>query len=161
MFVRYSPGAILLIPFLKLHQFVYRRSDGILGSRFIAGRALLLTTTGRRSGEPRVSALVYLRDGDRLVVVASKGGSDDSPGWLLNLQAHPDVAVQIGRNTFSARASVASAEERERLWPLVNRNNRGVAPIMHPGARGRYDIYQRHTAREIPLVLLERSDTES
>jgi deazaflavin-dependent oxidoreductase (nitroreductase family) len=153
--VRYTPGAILLTPFLKLHQFVYRRSSGALGARFAGGRALLLTTTGRRSGEPRVSALVYLRDGESYVVVASKGGSDHPPAWLLNLREHPDVEVQIGRNRFAARASVASAAERERLWPLVNRNNRGLAPIMHPGAQGRFDVYQQHTARVIPLVLLE------
>ena len=152
--MRYTPGAILLTPFLKLHQFVYRRSSGALGARFAGGRALLLTTTGRRSGEPRVSALVYLRDGESYVVVASKGGSDHSPAWLLNLREHPDVEVQIGRNRFAARASVASAAERERLWPLVNRNNRGLAPIMHPGAQGRFDVYQQHTARVIPLVLL-------
>jgi deazaflavin-dependent oxidoreductase (nitroreductase family) len=123
----------------------------------MAGRALLLTTTGRRSGEPRTCALIYLKDGERLVVVASNGGSDHPPSWLLNLQADPDVGVQIGRKKFSARASVASAAERERLWPRVNRHNMGLAPIMHPGARGRYDVYQRHTTRLIALVLLERS----
>jgi deazaflavin-dependent oxidoreductase (nitroreductase family) len=83
------------------------------------------------------------------------------PSWLLNLQADPDVGVQIGRKKFSARASVASAEERERLWPRVNRHNMGLAPIMHPGARGRYDVYQRHTTRLIPLVLLEPSTEEA
>ena len=103
----------------------------------------------------RTTALIYVRDGERLVVVASNGGSDRPPSWLLNFQAHPDVGVQIGRRKFSARATVASAEERERLWPLVNRHNMGLAPIMHPGARGRYDVYQRHTTRPIPVVLLE------
>jgi deazaflavin-dependent oxidoreductase (nitroreductase family) len=94
-------------------------------------------------------------------VVASNGGSDHPPSWLLNLQAHPGVAVQIGLKKFSAQASLASAEERERLWPRVNRHNMGLAPIMHPGAWGRYDVYQRHTTREIPLVLLERNTGES
>ena len=94
-------------------------------------------------------------------MVASNGGSDHPPSWLLNLQAHPGVAVQIGLKKFSAQASVASAEERERLWPRVNRHNMGLAPIMHPGARGRYDVYQRHTTREIPLVLLKRNTGES
>jgi F420H(2)-dependent quinone reductase len=153
--VRYTPAATLQAPYLKLHQFVYRHSRGLIGSRILAGRALLLTTTGRRSGEPRTTALIYLRDGERFVVVASNGGSDHPPSWLLNLQAHPDVSVQIRRRKFSARAWVASAEERERLWPLVNRHNMGFAPIVHPGARGRYDVYQRHTTRVIPLVLLE------
>jgi deazaflavin-dependent oxidoreductase (nitroreductase family) len=123
----------------------------------MAGRSLLLTTTGRRSGEPRTNALIYVKDGERFVVVASNGGSDHPPAWLLNLQTHPDVRVQIGLNTFSARARVAAPEERERLWPLVNRHNMGLAPILHPGARGRYEVYQRHTTRVIPLVLLERA----
>jgi deazaflavin-dependent oxidoreductase (nitroreductase family) len=158
--VRYTPAATLQVPYLKLHQFIYRHSGGLIGSRVIAGRALLLTTTGRRSGELRTTALIYVKDGERLVVVASNGGSDHPPSWLLNLQTHPDVMVQIGRNKFSARAWIASAEERERLWPRVNRHNMGLAPIMHPRARGRYDVYQRHTTRVIPLVLLQR-DAES
>jgi F420H(2)-dependent quinone reductase len=158
--VRYTPVATLQVPYLKLHGFVYRHSGGLIGSRVVAGRALLLTTTGRRSGEPRTTALIYVKDGERLVAVASNGGSDHPPSWLLNLQAHPSVTVQIGRNKFSARARVASTEERERLWPLVNRHNMGLAPIMHPGTRGRYDVYQRHTKRVIPLVLLERNTGE-
>ena len=159
--MRYTPAATLQFPYLKLHQFVYLHSGGLIGSRIIAGRALLLTTTGRRSGEPRTCALIYIKDGERLVVVASNGGSDHPPSWLLNLQAHPGVGVQIGLTKFSARASVASAEERERLWPRVNRHNMGLSPIMHPGALGRYDVYQRHTTRVIPLVLLERNTEES
>jgi deazaflavin-dependent oxidoreductase (nitroreductase family) len=114
--VRYTPAATLQFPYLKLHQFIYRHSGGLIGSRIVAGgRALLLTTTGRRSGESRTCALIYLRDGERWVVVASNGGSDHPPSWLLNLQAPPGVGVQIGLNKFSARASVASAEERKRL----------------------------------------------
>jgi len=159
--VRYTPAATLQLPYLRLHQFIYRHSGGLIGSRIIAGRNLLLTTTGRRNGEPRTCALIYLKDGKRLVVVASNGGSDHPPSWLLNLQADPGVGIQIGPRKFSARASVASAEERKRLWPRVNRHNMGLAPIMHPGARGRYDVYQRHTTREIPLVLLERNTAET
>jgi deazaflavin-dependent oxidoreductase (nitroreductase family) len=156
--VRHTPMATLQVAYLRFHQFLYRRSGGLIGSRIVAGgRALLLTTTGRRTGEPRTRALIYLKDGERFVVVASNGGSEHPPAWLLNLQAHPDVTVQIGRRRFAARASVASAEEREQLWPRVNRHNMGLAPIMHPGARGRYDVYQRHTTRPIAVVLLERS----
>jgi deazaflavin-dependent oxidoreductase (nitroreductase family) len=154
--VRYTPAATLQVPYLKAHQFLYRHSGGLIGSRLVAGRSLLLTTTGRRSGQPRTTALIYAKDGERLVVVASNGGSDHPPSWLLNLEAHPGVRVQIGRTQFSARGRVASPEERKRLWPLVNRHNMGLAPIVHPGARGRYDVYQRHTTREISLVLLER-----
>ena len=159
--MRYTFEATLQLPYLKLHSFLYRRSGGLIGSRFVAGRALLLTTTGRKSAEPRTCALIYVRDGERLVVVASNGGSDRAPFWLLNLQANPDVEVQIGRKRFSARAAVASAEERERLWPVVNRHNMGLAPILHPGARGRYDAYQRHTTRPIPVVLLEPTAGDS
>jgi deazaflavin-dependent oxidoreductase (nitroreductase family) len=160
--VRYTPAATLQLPYLRLHQFIYRHSGGLLGSRIIAGgQALLLTTTGRKTGKPRTCALIYIKDGERLVVVASNGGSDRPPSWLLNLQAHPGVAVQIGLKKFSARASVASAEERERLWRRVNRHNMGLAPIMHPGTWGRYDVYQRHTTRVIPLVLLERDTAGS
>ena len=134
----------------RTHRFAGRRWPGVAPDDYRA-----------KSGEPRTCALIYLKDGERLVVVASNGGSDHPPSWLLNLQADPDVGVQIGRKKFSARASVASAEERERLWPRVNRHNMGLAPIMHPSARGRYDVYQRHTTREIPLVLLERSTQEA
>lgn len=159
--MRYTPAATFQIPYLKLHQFIYRHSGGLLGSRMIAGRNLLLTTTGRKSGELRTAALIFIKDGERLIVVASNGGSDQQPSWLLNLQADPDVGVQIGRDKFAARARVASADEHERLWPLVNRHNMGLAPMMHPGARGRYDVYQRHTARRIPLVVLERKTGEA
>jgi deazaflavin-dependent oxidoreductase (nitroreductase family) len=156
--MRYTPAATVQRPYLRLHQFIYRRTRGLIGSRVVAGgRALLLTTTGRRSGQSRTCALIYLKDGERWVVVASNGGSDHPPSWLLNLQADPNVRVQIGRKKFSARAHVASAEEREQLWPRVNRHNMGLAPLIHPGARGRYDVYQRHTTRLIPLVVLERS----
>ena len=89
------------------------------------------------------------------MVVASNGGSDRPPAWLLNLQANPGVGVQIGTRQFSARATVAGPEARERLWPLVNRNNKGLAPLIHRGASGRYDVYQRHTQRVIQLVLLD------
>ena len=160
--MRYTPSAIVQYPILKLHQYIYQHSGGRVGKRAgLAGgvRTLLLTTTGRRSRKPRTSALIYLQDKHRYVVVASKGGSDQPPAWLLNLQAQPNVQVQVGRSQFSAKASVASPEERERLWPLVNRNNRGLAPILHPGATGRYDVYQKHTERTIPLVLLEPEET--
>jgi F420H(2)-dependent quinone reductase len=153
--MRYTPSAILQFPYLKLHQFLYQRSGGRIGARAGGAPALLLTTTGRRSGEPRTSALIYLRDGDRLVVVASNGGSDRPPAWLLNLQANPGVGVQIGTRQFSARATVAEPEERERLWPLVNQNNKGLAPLIHRSASGRYDAYQQHTQRVIQLVLLD------
>jgi deazaflavin-dependent oxidoreductase (nitroreductase family) len=121
---------------------------------------LLLTTVGRKTGQNRTNALTYLKAGDNWVVVASNGGSDQPPGWLANVKANPKVTVQDGVNTYAAVAHVASDEERARLWPLVNRNNRGLAALLHRGALGRYDVYQRRTAREIPVVILApvRSD---
>ncbi len=158
--MRCTPAAVMQFPFLRLHQFLYRRTDGRVGARVGGAPALLLTTIGRKSGEQRTCALSYFKDGDRMVVVASKGGSDRPPDWFLNLRVNPEVGVQVGRNRWLARARVASTEERERLWPLVNRNNRGFAPIFHRGARGRYDVYQRHTERLIPVVLLEQNGAE-
>ena len=87
-------------------------------------------------------------------MVASNGGSDRPPAWLLNIQADPRVTVRVGRNVFGATARVATDEEQAYLWPLVNRTNRGMSRIFHPGVTGRYDVYQRHTTRRIPVVVL-------
>jgi deazaflavin-dependent oxidoreductase (nitroreductase family) len=151
--VKYTPGAVLAAPYLLLHDFVYRRSGGRVGHRMIGVPTLLLTTTGRRTGQRRTHALVYAREGDRYLVVASNGGDDRPPAWLLNVQADPHVEVQVGRRRFAAVAHVAGPDERPRLWEAVNRNNRGLAPLVHRGARGRYDVYQRHTDREIAVVV--------
>jgi deazaflavin-dependent oxidoreductase (nitroreductase family) len=152
--VKYTPGAILAAPYLKLHDVVYRATNGAIGKRGVGAPTLLLTTTGRKTGTARTHSLVYAKDGDDYVVVASKGGSDQPPAWLLNLQANPDVHVQDGRRGLDATASVATGDERARLWVLVNRNNRGLAPLLHRGAIGRYDVYQRNTTREIAVVVL-------
>lgn len=141
-------------PYLKLHKYLYERTDGRVGKHSNRVPALLLTTTGRRSGEPRTTALTYCRDRGELIVVASNGGSDRPPAWLLNLQAEPEVTVRVGRRVMPARARVATAAERAQLWPLVNRNNRGMARFFHRGVRGRYDVYQRATTREIPVVII-------
>jgi deazaflavin-dependent oxidoreductase (nitroreductase family) len=109
---------------------------------------LLLRTTGRRSGAQRTNALVYLADDGGYVVVASKGGDDNPPAWLLNLTANPDVEVQLGRKRQRASARVLTKDDPdyERLWRLVNENN-----------SGRYDGYQAKTTRPIPLVVLSPS----
>ena len=99
--------------------------------------------------------MVYAQDGDALVVVASYGGAPQHPGWYLNLRSRPEVEVQVGRRRWPATARIAEGEERERLWQLVNERNRGLAPVLHRGAVGRYDVYQRHTDREIPVVVLD------
>ena len=103
---------------------------------------LLLTTTGRRSGQLRRTALIYARDGGSYLVVASNGGAPAHPSWYRNLTANPAVRVQVGPQEFDARARTASADERIRLWPLVT----AVWP--------QYDDYQARTDREIPVVVL-------
>jgi F420H(2)-dependent quinone reductase len=127
---------------LYVYQWIYERSDGRF--TWLGGvPCLLLRTTGRKSGQERTAALVYLKDGENFVVVASNGGGDHPPAWLLNIQKNPEVGVQIGRERMPMRARVADPQERERLWPLVNRNN-----------ANRYDGYQKSTERHIPLVIL-------
>jgi deazaflavin-dependent oxidoreductase (nitroreductase family) len=127
---------------LALHQFIYEKSGGRIGERIGRSPMLLLRTTGRKTGLPRTAALLYHRDGGSYVVVGSKGGSDLPPAWLLNLEAAPDVVVQVGTKRFPARARVASAEERRRLWPEMTR--------LWP----QYERYQSQTRRSIPLVIL-------
>ncbi len=128
---------------LHVHQWAYELTDGRWGHGIGRLRTLLLRTTGRRTGQQRTVALLYHRDGDRLIVVGSKGGSDTPPGWLLNLQAQPDVEVQVGTRRFPARARVATAAEQRRLWPVMT--------ALWPD----YERYQSQTNRRIPLVILE------
>src|SRR2546423_15707093 len=104
---------------LALHQRLYELSGGRFGHGLGHVRTLLLRTAGRKSGQRRTAALLYLRDGERFVVVGSKGGSDTPPAWLLNLQDDPDVEVQVGTRRFPARARVATAAEQQRLWPVM------------------------------------------
>ena len=141
-------------PYLKLHKYAYDRSDGRVGKHSGGVPALLLTTTGRKSGLARTNGLTYCRDRGDLIVVASNGGSDRPPAWLLNIQADSGVTVRVGRTVTPATARVATDEEQDFLWPLVNRTNRGMSRIVHPGVAGRYDVYQRHTSRMIPVVVI-------
>jgi deazaflavin-dependent oxidoreductase (nitroreductase family) len=141
-------------PYLRAHAVIYERSDGRIGKHSAGVPALLLTTTGRKSGLARIHGLTYCCDRGDLVVVASNGGSDRPPAWLLNLQAQPMVTVRVGRRVTAATARVATPEERSQLWPLVNRTNRGLSRLFHPGVAGRYDVYQRHTQRSIAVVII-------
>lgn len=150
-------SAVIQLPYLRLHQAMYRLSGGWLG-RHVGGRpALLLTTKGRRSGVYRTVALIYARRGEDFIVVASNGGADHQPGWYHNLSAEPGVNVQIGRRHLQATARSADCNERDELWALVNRKNRGFAPLFHPGASGRYAVYQARTKRQIPIVIVTPS----
>jgi deazaflavin-dependent oxidoreductase (nitroreductase family) len=122
----------------------YQETDGEVGHEWQGTSILLLTTTGRRSGQERTNALIYGRDGDDYLVVASKGGSDRPPGWFVNLTAQPEVEVQVKGEKFRARARTATPEEKPRVW----REMVGHWPS--------YEDYQRKTRREIPVVVLER-----
>lgn len=135
----------LMTSFLHLHQALYERTDGRLGHRLIGVPSLILRTTGRRSGATRAAVLAYGRDGDGYVVVASNGGQDEPPAWLHNLRANPSVGIQVGRRRSPGQARIVDAGEPDypRLWALVNGMN-----------SGRYDGYQRLTARPIALVVL-------
>ena len=141
-------------PYLRAHKWIYERSDGRFGAHSNRVPALLLTTTGRKSGLPRTNGLTYCVDRGDLVVVASNGGSDRHPAWYLNIQDDPRVMVRTGRRVRRASARVATPEERAQLWPKVNRTNRGMSRLFHPGVQGRYDVYQRHTSRRIPVVII-------
>lgn len=126
------------------HVRSYVESDGEQGHYWNGVPTLLLTTRGRRSGKLRRTALIYGRDGDRYVVVASQAGAPTNPAWYLNLTADPEVQVQVGAERFTARARTASAQEKPELW----RQMAGIWPA--------YDEYQTKTDRDIPVVLLER-----
>jgi F420H(2)-dependent quinone reductase len=130
---------------LRIHDAIYRTSDGRIGHRVLGVPTLMLTTTGRRSGQPRTNSLVYARDGGDYLLVASKGGSDSPPAWLLNLTANPQVGIQVGRERLNgvARVIQRSDPEYERVWKLVNDNN-----------KDRYTAYQRQTSRPIPVVAI-------
>lgn len=126
------------------HARRYVESGGKDGHIWEGVTTLLLTTTGRRSGQARTTPLIYGRDGDRYMVVASRGGAPQHPAWYENLAARPEVAVQVMADRFKARARTASAAERPALWKTM-------AAIWPP-----YDEYQQRTTREIPVVILER-----
>ncbi len=122
----------------------YRANGGRVTGQFAGAPLLLLTTTGAKSGRARTMPLVYSRDGDHLVVIASKGGAPTNPDWYHNLVANPEVTVELGAETFRARASVPGEPERTRLYDQQ-------ATLM-PG----FAEYQKKTTRQIPVVVLER-----
>jgi deazaflavin-dependent oxidoreductase (nitroreductase family) len=123
----------------------YRETNGEVGYLWNGVPTLLLTTTGRRSGEPRTSALIFGRDGDDYLVVASMGGAPNHPAWYLNLTANPAAEIQVRGDRFPVVAHTASDDEKPRLWQIVNE----VWP--------NYDVYQSRTERAIPVVVLSPS----
>jgi F420H(2)-dependent quinone reductase len=123
----------------------YRLTGGRVGGSYAGAPILLLHHVGARSGKERVAPLLYLADGDALVVVASKGGTDRHPAWFHNLKANPDTVAEVGRERRPVRARVLEGEERARMWDRVVE------------LYGHYESYQRHAGdRRIPLVVLER-----
>lgn len=129
----------------KEHTQRYRATGGEEGHDWQGTHTLLLTTKGRRSGELRELALIYGRHGDDYMIVASKGGSDEPPAWYRNIEADPNVEVQVRDERFNARARTASPEEKRELWPTMTSE--------WPA----YDDYQKKTDRDIPIVILERA----
>jgi deazaflavin-dependent oxidoreductase (nitroreductase family) len=126
------------------HVRAYRETDGDLGHDWRGVSVLLLTTTGRTSGEPRTTPLIYGRSGDAYLVVASHGGSPTAPGWYQNISQRPEVEVQVLGDRFNARARTAAPDEKPAMWQEMT------------GHWPDYDAYQQRTDREIPVVVLER-----
>jgi deazaflavin-dependent oxidoreductase (nitroreductase family) len=123
----------------------YIDTDGAEGHDWNGTQTLILTTRGRRTGEARRSPLIYGRHGDDYLVVASKGGAPQPPAWYVNLEANPEVEVQVRGDRFKAHARTATPEEKAELWPTMTRE--------WPS----YDDYQKRTSRDIPIVILERA----
>jgi deazaflavin-dependent oxidoreductase (nitroreductase family) len=146
---RYLDVADRIWPVLRrgagAHTFLYRRTGGRIGHVIpgVRGRMLLLDHVGAKSGVHRTLPLLYVRDGENLVIVASKGGFPKNPAWFYNLKANPDTTVQVGDEVLPVHARVAKPEERDHLWDLA------IA------AYGGYRDYKARAGREIPLVVLE------
>jgi deazaflavin-dependent oxidoreductase (nitroreductase family) len=124
----------------------FRANGGKVGGPFEGAPMLLLATTGAKTGQPRINPLVYLPDGDRYVIIASKGGSPTNPDWYHNLVANPETTIEVGTETVPVRASVLTGEERDRLY------------ARQASLRPAFAEYQQRTMRTIPVIALERRD---
>jgi len=123
----------------------FRANNGKVGGYFAGANMLLLHTVGAKSGQARTNPVVYVTDGDRIVVIASKGGADSNPDWYYNLLANPNVTVEIGTEQFQARATAVTEEpERSRLYAKI---------VEH---RPSFAAYEQKTSRKIPVIILER-----
>ena len=136
-------GSVVIKWMSLLNTWAYRLTGGRLGGKFLGGAPVcLVTVTGRKTGEPRTIPLLYLQDGDDVIVVASKGGMSKHPVWYLNLIANPTCEVEVGRTRHAMRAARVSAEEKAALWPRLC--------AMYPD----YAEYQARTTRDIPVLRL-------
>lgn len=124
----------------------FRANEGRVGGPFAGAAMLLLTTTGAKTGKQTVSPLVYTDDGDRLLIYGSKGGAPTHPVWFHNLKANPEVTVEVGTETFAARAEEITGEERDRLWAAHVKRAPG------------FGEYEKKTTRTIPVIALYRTD---
>jgi deazaflavin-dependent oxidoreductase (nitroreductase family) len=129
-----------------IHTFIYASTNGAIGGRIANCPVLLLTTKGRKTSKQRTIPLLYLADGDNVVLVASNGGATKHPAWYLNLQSNPEALIQVKGIKQRVRAESGSAEEKKRLWPLITK--------MYSG----YKRYQEITSRDIPVVILRPID---
>ena len=141
-------GNLLFRATSAMHILLYRLTRGKIGGRMMGAPVLLLTTTGRKTGNKRTKPLMYFPDGERMVLIASKGGSAENPAWWLNLQHNPRVQVEVDGKVMIVTAEPASPEERTRLWPKIT--------AMFSG----YADYQTKTTREIPLAILRPAGEE-
>ena len=132
------------VNWIEDHLYRYLETNGEDGHIFSGVPTLLLTTMGRKTGQPYTTPLIYGQDGDRYLLVASRGGAPTNPGWYRNLVIQPDVEIQVKADRFSVRARTATPEEKGPLWELMAK----IWP--------NYDEYKTKTTREIPLVILER-----
>jgi len=132
---------------LRIHDTVYRKTNGWIGHRTLFIPSLLLHTVGAKTGQARTTSLTYARDGDDYLVVASKGGDPKAPGWYHNLRKNPNVEINVGPRRFAVTARPVLPEDPDysRLWQIVNKNN-----------SNRYTEYQKKTSRPIPVVVLTR-----
>jgi len=141
--LRRSTGLVL---FWRFHRWLMRLTKGRLGSRLMGHTVLLLTTTGRKSGQPRETALFTFPDQDNYIVIASNVGEDVHPGWYLNLRENPNASILIGGRQQTVRAREVEGDERERMWGMVTAKDVSYAE------------YQTWTARKIPVIVLEPRD---
>ncbi|ATA27937.1 hypothetical protein MLM_1180 [Mycobacterium lepraemurium] len=135
----------LLPQVLRVHDTVYRKTNGWIGHRTLWIPSLLLHTVGAKTGKPRTTSLTYARDGENYLVVASKGGAPEAPGWYHNLKAKPEAEINVGPKRFAVTARIVPLGDADyvRLWEIVNKNN-----------QNRYAEYQKRTSRPIPVVVL-------
>jgi F420H(2)-dependent quinone reductase len=135
----------LLPQMLRIHDTVYRKTNGWIGHRTLFIPSLLLHTVGAKTGQARTTSLTYARDGNDYLIVASKGGDPKAPGWYHNLKKNPNVEINVGPKRFgvTARPVLPGDTDYARLWQIVNKNN-----------GNRYAAYQKKTSRPIPVVVL-------